>query len=79
MYLKENLRKTIKETRETYYNLIDNLLMLPNGNGAHSIDFAKKIFLMILKLLNRNGKNPRMRKRLKKGLEYHLVFLIKKY
>ena len=64
---KGELAKTIKETRETYYNLIDNLLMLPNGNGAHSIDFAKKYF-NDFKIVEQKWQNPRMRKRLKKDL-----------
>lgn len=64
---KGELAKTIKETRETYYNLIGNLLMLPNGNGAHSIDFAKKYF-NDFKIVEQKWQNPRMRKRLKKDL-----------
>ena len=64
---KGELAKTIKETRETYYNLIDNLLMMPNGNGAHSTDFAKKYF-NDFKIVEQKWQNPRMRKRLKKDL-----------
>lgn len=64
---KGKISKTIEKTKNTYYNLIDNLLMIPNGNGTHSIDYAKKYY-NDFEIVCKKWENPKIKKRLKKDM-----------
>lgn len=65
---KGSLAAVIEETANYYESFIDNLLALPRGNGAHSVEKAKHYFDNFVKVGLKWSKDARIRKALNKDM-----------